>query len=66
MLSSDALVPFSNERHAVIQIKGEKEILVFLMSFAASALELIASPSDAEFDKLLMSYAKRMEVMQCL
>lgn len=33
-LKSDALAPFSNERHAVIQVKGEKEILLFLRDLA--------------------------------
>eukprot|EP01038_Epipyxis_sp_PR26KG_P008575 gene8575-11587_t len=33
--------PFSNERHALIQVKGEKEILLFYKDFAITAIKLL-------------------------
>ena len=35
------LEPFSNERHAIIQVKGEKEVLLFLKDFAETGLSLL-------------------------
>jgi len=49
-LSSGALGPFSNERHAVIQIKGEKEVLHFYLEFARVAQHLLSIRDQAEFD----------------
>lgn len=40
-LASNELAPFSNARHAVIQLKGEKEVLLFLKDFATTGLELL-------------------------
>jgi len=38
---SGELVQFTNERHAVIQIKGEKEVLLFLKDFADTTIEVL-------------------------
>ena len=35
------LTPFSNERHALIQVKGEKEVLLFFKDFAYTASSLL-------------------------
>lgn len=40
LLSSGQLRPFSNERHAIIQLKGEKEILHFYLNFTNDVLYL--------------------------
>ena len=37
-----ALPQFSNERHAIIQVTGEKEVLVFLRDFAETALKVLS------------------------
>lgn len=40
-LASDELPQFSNERHAVIQVKGEKEVLLFFREFAMVCQRLL-------------------------
>jgi hypothetical protein len=40
-LVSDELPQFSNERHAVIQVKGEKEVLLFYREFAIVSQRLL-------------------------
>ena len=51
--SSSSLAPFSNERHAVIQVRGEKEVLLFYKDFAATAIRLLEFRDDAIFDREL-------------
>lgn len=41
-----SLPPFSNKRHAVIQVAGEKEVLEHYKKLATTALELLAWPLD--------------------
>lgn len=56
--SPNFLAPFSNHRHAVLQVKGEKEVLHFYHDFAQTALRLLSLPSsdvreiEAEIEKL--------------
>jgi hypothetical protein len=45
--------PFSNERHALIQVKGEKEVLLFYQDFADTAMRLLDIRDDAVFDREL-------------
>ena len=45
--------PFSNERHALIQVKGEKEVLLFYQDFADTATRLLDIRDDAVFDREL-------------
>jgi hypothetical protein len=40
-ISSGQIAPFSNEIHARIQVRGEKEVLLFYQDFAATALQLL-------------------------
>jgi hypothetical protein len=49
-LQEGDVAPFSNERHALIQIKGEKEVLLFLQDFAHSASTLLLCADYADFD----------------
>ena len=35
------LIQFSNERHAAIQVKGEKEVLLFLKDFSETTLKIL-------------------------
>jgi hypothetical protein len=53
---SGGLAPFSNERHAVIQVAGEKEVLVHYRTHCRQALAALAVPcdNDLEYSKLLM------------
>lgn len=44
---------FSNQRNALIQIKGEKEVLLFYYEFASTAIKLLKSKDLQEFDDLL-------------
>jgi len=49
-LLNDALLePFSNERHAIIQVKGEKEVLHFLQELSETAINLLQVRDGAEF-----------------
>ena len=58
-LESNELAPFSNERHAVIQIKGEKEVLLFYKDFAETSSKIIGLEcSDAEFESTLNDVAR--------
>ena len=52
-LANNDLAPFSNERHAVIQIKGEKEVLLFFRDFAQTAISLLQCTDIIQFDELL-------------
>ncbi len=49
------VAPFSNERHALIQIKGEKEVLLFFRDWAAVALQLLRENDPSQFEALLES-----------
>lgn len=44
---------FSNERNALIQVKGEKEVLIFFKDLAATAINLMKSQNFEEFDYYL-------------
>ena len=48
-ISSNALSPFSNERHACIHVKSEKLVLCHYINFAKTALNL-ARCHDGEFE----------------
>lgn len=52
-LRENKLAPFSNERHAVIQVKGEKEVLLFLKDWAVTACELLQANDMHQFDEQL-------------
>jgi hypothetical protein len=44
---------FSNERNALIQIKGEKEVLLFYYDFSQTAIKLLKSKDLMEFEQIL-------------
>eukprot|EP00981_Chlorochromonas_danica_P008804 scaffold2312_cov165-Ochromonas_danica.AAC.44 len=44
---------FSNERNALIQVKGEKEVLHFYLDFALTGLSLLQVNDYNEFDRVL-------------
>ncbi len=46
---------FSNERNALIQVKGEKEVLLFYKDFALTVVKLMNSSDLEEFDEMLDS-----------
>jgi len=46
-LRSGELAPFSNERHAVIQVKGEKVVLRFFKDFAQKCIRALSGEMDA-------------------
>ena len=48
--SDKELTPFSNKRHAYIQVKGEKEVLHHFLQLSKSGVEAINVGSDEEFD----------------
>lgn len=52
-LDSNEFAPFSNERHAVIQVRGEKEVLHFFRDFALTAVQLLHAPDAETFGELL-------------
>jgi hypothetical protein len=52
-LQHGSLAPFSNERHALIQVKGEKEVLLFLQDFAMTSIALLQATDYRHFDDLL-------------
>jgi len=54
-LQNGNLQPFSNERHALIQVKGEKEVLLFYKDFANVAIQLLQVQDADHFDSLLES-----------
>lgn len=51
--NSSALPPFSNERHALIQVKGEKEVLLFFKDFSTTAIQLLEIRDDVVFNREL-------------
>lgn len=52
-LASNAVQPFSNERHALIQVKGEKEVLLFYKDFAETALRLLDIKDQSAYSEAL-------------
>ncbi len=48
-LSSSSVEPFSNERHAIIQVKGEKQVLLFYKDFAETGISFLNT-----FDETLL------------
>jgi Rubisco LSMT substrate-binding len=48
--SPRSLAPFSNERHALIQVKGEKEVLLFYKDFSRTAIRLLELKDDSCFN----------------
>jgi len=44
---------FSNERNALIQVKGEKEVLLFFKALAESSIALLQSDGIQRFDEQL-------------
>ena len=52
LLQSDKLEPFSNHRNAVIQVKGEKEVLLFYQDFCDTALCLAHCKSLNEYESV--------------
>ena len=54
-ISSGRLPPFSNEIHARIQVRGEKEVLLFYKDFAAFALQLLRIEDPQTFHDSLES-----------
>lgn len=58
-----ALEPYSNHRHAVIQVKGEKEVLVFYRDYAAKAIQLLKISQPREFEEVLAAVRETMHPM---
>lgn len=52
LLQSDELEPFSNHRNAVIQVKGEKEVLLFYQDFCDTGLSLAHCRSLNEYESV--------------
>lgn len=52
-----ALEQFSNKRNAVIQVCGEKEVLLFFIRMADSVLHLLSLPSIESVDSFVESLA---------
>ena len=49
-LSSPSVEPFSNERHAIIQVKGEKQVLLFYRDFAETGISFLNITDETMFD----------------
>jgi histone-lysine N-methyltransferase SETD3 len=47
------LAPFSNERHACIQVRGEKEVLHHFVRLSEVALEAIDAQTDDSFEAIV-------------
>ncbi|KAJ1430215.1 hypothetical protein B484DRAFT_396031 [Ochromonadaceae sp. CCMP2298] len=47
------IAPFSNERHALIQVKGEKEVLLFLQDLGSTSASLLQIVDGAKFEQQL-------------
>ena len=52
-LDGDEFAPFSNERHAVIQVRGEKEVLLFFADFADTCIKLLQCADIDHFEEVL-------------
>jgi histone-lysine N-methyltransferase SETD3 len=55
LLDMCALPPFSNARHAAIQVNGEKEVLQYYDDLTTAALGVIDLPNEEEFDAAIKS-----------
>lgn len=55
LLDMCALPPFSNARHAVIQVHGEKEILQYYDDLTTAALDVIDLPNEEAFNAAIKS-----------
>ena len=60
-----SLAPFSNERHAVIQVRGEKEVLHFFLDFAHIVMRLL-SVRDVEVYREEMRKVQDSPKFQCV
>jgi len=59
LLESGSLKPFSNQRHAVIQVMGEKKILLHYLDLCRTALALIAEDAPLTDEKQAELYAQK-------
>jgi hypothetical protein len=50
-----ALLPFSNHRHAIIQVAGEKEVLHYYEELALTGLQMLALEEEDHFDAAVKS-----------
>ncbi len=60
-----SLQPFSNERHAIIQVKGEKEVLHFLQDFSETAINLLQIRSSRELYQEMKGLQERKHQVLC-
>ncbi len=58
-LESDAVAPFSNERHALIQVKGEKKVLLFYKDFAESVIRVLQAEDSTTYRQEVMNVQER-------
>ena len=65
LLSSGELRPFSNERHAIIQLKGEKEILHFYLNFTNDILYLFNLKPFKDLQAKFEEYKASKHYMIC-
>mmetsp|Transcript_18601 Transcript_18601/g.27293 ORF Transcript_18601/g.27293 Transcript_18601/m.27293 type:complete len:560 (-) Transcript_18601:604-2283(-) len=54
-LAGNTLPQFSNARHAVIQVRGEKEVLHHFEDFVLTSLQVIDIDQDEQFDAAIKS-----------
>lgn len=52
-LRSNDIAPFSNKRHALIQVKGEKIVLHHYIDLATTAIDLIKAPDNKVFEDMM-------------
>jgi hypothetical protein len=50
---------YSNARNAVIQVKGEKQVLIHYLNFANTGLAHIRCSSDTQFDNMLQQLEEK-------
>jgi histone-lysine N-methyltransferase SETD3 len=65
LTNDKTLAPFSNERHAIIQVKGEKEVLQFFLEFAQTVMHLL-SVRDPDLFREEMRKVQDNTKHQCL
>lgn len=58
LADSKSFKPFSNEKHAVIQVKGEKEVLLFYIDFTSTALKLLNIKDENLFEEAFLDIRK--------
>jgi len=67
LTTDQGLEPFSNERHAIIQVKGEKEVLLYLKDFAETGLNLLRIKDQKEFyDEVSLTLKLSILVASCV